>query len=315
MSHTTGMENTALNSNTTWEQLSREITGAIERAGRWLVAVDGRAGHTSSGIAWRGDLVLSAAHTIRREANITIILAPGRSVQARLIGRDPSTDIAVLRLDREFEGDIAEWGTTTLALGALVVAVARTRRGNVVSSAGILGGLMGEWQAGRGGRIDQFIRPDLMLYPGFSGGALIGADGKVIGMNNGGLLRGRPITIPVSTLVRVGEELAAKGHIARPYIGLVMQPVHIPESLQKKAAVAANGGLLVMHAEPDGPADKAGVVVGDILVDLDGHTFDDLEDLQKVLGVRGANQELTATMIRGAQKLQLVIRVGERAAR
>src|SRR5262249_47185366 len=156
----------------------------------------------------------------------------------------------------------------TLSVGELGIAIARTRRGNIVASSGIISGLMGEWQAART-RIDQFIRPDLNLYPGFSGGALLDSTGAVLGLNTSGLLRGKPITIPASTLLRIAEEMAATGHIAKPYIGLAMQPVQLNESLQNKAGVKNNAGLLVMHVEPAGPADQAGILLGDVLLEMD----------------------------------------------
>src|SRR5262245_31328220 len=166
----------------TWQQLSKEISESVTRAGRAVVAIDGRSGHTSSGILFRPDIVLAAAHTIRQNSDIHIIPLPGRSVRARLAGRATGADIALLRADQEISPDVAEFGdAAALSIGQLVVAVGRTRRGNTVASAGILSGLMGEWQFGRT-RFDQFIRPDLTLYPGFSGGALIGADGKILGM-------------------------------------------------------------------------------------------------------------------------------------
>src|SRR2546423_9881503 len=263
-----------------WQQFSKEISEVVDQAGKSIVAVDGRAGHTSSGIVWRRDSVLTAAHAIRQETNIGVIFAAGRSVAARLIGRDRGTDIALLKLDQDIEMQPVQFGSpTSLAVGELTVAVARTRRGNIVASAGIISGLMGEWQVGRT-RIDQFIRPDLNLYPGFSGGALVSSDGSVLGMDTSGLIRGRVITIPSSTLVRVAEEIAAKGHVARPYIGLVMQPVQIPESLQKKAGVTASTGLLVMHVESGGPADTAGAPLWGHLVALG---WGPLRDTQGVL--------------------------------
>jgi len=299
----------------TWQQFSKEISEAVGHTGKSVVAVDGRSGHTSSGIVWRPDSVLTAAHAIRQEANIGVILEPGRTIQARLAGRDRSTDIALLKLDRQVEAQPVRFGSTSgLAVGELTLAIGRTRRGNLVASAGIISGLMGEWQAGRT-RIDQFIRPDLNLYPGFSGGALVGSDGSVLGLNTSGLLRGKSITIPASTLVRVAEEMAAKGHVARPYIGLVMQPVQIPESLQKKAGVSAAAGLLVMHVESGGPADSAGALMGDILVDLDGRALDDLDDVHETIRQKAAGNEVRATMIRGGQKIEITIRIGERPLR
>jgi len=172
----------------------------------------------------------------------------------------------------------------------------------------------GEWHAART-RIDQFIRPDLNLYSGFSGGALLSPAGGVLGMNTSGLLRGKPLTLPSSTVVRIAEEIASKGHVARPYIGVVMQSVQIPESLQKNAKLASESGLLVMYVESGGPADVAGVLLGDLILAADGNSFDDLDDLQKVLLRKGVGQAVQASMIRGGQKLDLSIRIGERPSR
>ena len=298
-----------------WQQLSKEISKAVEEAGKSVVAVDGRSGHTSSGIVWRRDSIITAAHAIRQDTNIGIVFAPGRSVVARLAGRDRGTDLALLRLDEEIEMAPAQFGeTSSLSLGELSVAVARTRRGNIVASAGIISGLMGEWQVGRT-RIDQFIRPDLNLYPGFSGGALVDSTGHVLGLNTSGLLRGKSITIPASTVSRVAEEIASRGHVARPYIGLVMQPVQIPESLQKKAGIDVAAGLMVMHVEPGGPADSGGVLLGDILLDMDGQAFSDLDDVYEALARKGVGQEVNTSLIRAGQRLQLTIRIGDRPSR
>jgi serine protease Do len=300
---------------TTWQKLSEEISGVIEQAGKSIVAVDGRSGHTSSGIVWRRDAILTAAHAIRHDANIGVIFASGRSALAKLAGRDRGTDIALLKLDKEIEMQPAQFGnTTSLSVGNFNVAVARTRRGNIVASAGIISGLMGEWQVART-RIDHFIRPDLSLYAGFSGGALVNAGGTILGLNTSGLLRGKPITIPSSTVLRIAEEIAARGKVAQPYIGVVMQPVQVPESLQKTAGVNANAGLLVMHVESGGPAELGGVLLGDILLEMDGRAFSDLDDIYDALGRKGAGQDVQTSLIRGGQRLTLTVRIGERPSR
>ena len=299
----------------TFQQFSKELSETVNQAGKSVVAVDGRAGHTSSGLVWRRDMVLATAHSVRQEDNIRVIYASGRSIQARLAGRDRGTDLAVLKLNEEIEMEPVRFAnTTSLSVGEIIVAVARTRRANLVASAGIISGLMGEWQIGRT-RIDQFIRPDLNLYPGFSGGALVDASGTVLGMNTSGLLRGKSITIPSSTLTRVAEEIASTGRAAQPYIGLVMQAVQVPESLQKKAGVTVSTGLLVMHVEAGGPADTAGVLIGDLLLDMDGTAFDDLDDMSEVLGRKGAGQDVETSLIRGGQRLQLKVRIGNRPSR
>jgi serine protease Do len=300
---------------TMWQQFSMEISETTNSAGKSIVAVDGRSGHTSAGIVWRRDAIVTAAHAIRHETNIGVVFGPGRSVMARLAGRDRGTDIALLKLDQDIDALPANFGNAQpLSVGQFVIAVARTRRGNIVASSGIISGLMGEWQVSRT-RIDQFIRPDLNLYPGFSGGALLDATGALMGLNTSGLLRGKPITIPSSTVLRIAEEISATGHVAKPYVGLVMQAVQIPDSLQKRAGVSHGAGLLVMHVEPAGPADEAGVLLGDVLVDMDGRAFSDLEDLSEVLGQKGAGKEVQTSLIRGGNRLQLTIRVGNRPRR
>jgi len=300
---------------TTWQQVSKEISEGVQKAGKSIVAVDGRSGHTSSGIVWRADSILTAAHAIRHESNIGVIFAPGRSVLARLAGRDRGTDIALLKVEKPMEMETAKFGDAgSLSVGELAVAVARTRRGNIVASSGIISGLMGEWRLART-RIDQFIRPDLNLFAGFSGGALLNAAGGILGLNTSGLLRGKPITIPASTLSRIAEEIAASGHVAHPYVGLVMQAVQVPASLQKKAGVDAEAGLLVMHVEAGGPADSAGVLLGDILLEMDGRAFGELDDLSEALAKKGAGQEVQTSLIRGGQRLQLTIQVGNRPSR
>jgi S1-C subfamily serine protease len=297
---------------TTWEQFSKDISNAVEQAGKSIVAVDGRAGHTSSGIVWRRDSILTAAHAIRQETRIGVVCGPGQTATGRLAGRDRGTDIALVKLDAEIEMQPAAMGNpASLSVGAFAVAVARTRRGNLVASSGIVSGLMGEYQVARS-RIDQFIRPDLTLYPGFSGGALIDSTGSVLGLNTSGLLRGKPITIPSSTLTRIADALASSGHITRPYVGLVMQAVQIPDSLQKKAGVNNGAGLLVMHVEAGGPADSAGVLLGDLLLDIDGRALVELDDVHESLGQKTAGQDVQADLIRAGQRLQLTIRIGER---
>ena len=276
-----------------WEQFSKEISEVVASAGKSIVAIEARAGHTSSGIVWKRDSVLTAAHAIRSESNIHVIHASGRSLSGRLAGLDRRSDLAVIQLDHELEMEPAPLAdeAVQLSVGEFVVAIARTRRGNLVASSGILSGLM-----------ENFIRPDLTLYPGFSGGALLNATGTVLGMNTTAILRGKPFTLPSSNVTRIAEELAAKGHLPRPYIGVIMQPVQVP-------------GLLVMHVEPGGPAATAGVLLGDLILGAEGHSFEDLDDFQKLLVRKGVGQSLQLSLNRGGQPLELAIRIGERPAR
>jgi serine protease DegQ len=296
------------------ENLSNEFAAAAEQAGRSVVAVHARHRMSSSGIQWRKGVVVTADHAIRREDEIRVLLGPEKSVTATVVGRDSSTDLAVLKLEDQLA--LPEFAdTASLKLGNLVLALGRSRRGQVVASMGIVGGVAGEWRTWRGGKLDQHVRLDLNLYPGFSGGPLVTAQGKVAGINTGGLSRGRAVTIPVSTVNRVVDELLEKGHIARPYLGLAMQPVAIPEALRGKLKSETTTGLLVIHVEPGGPADKAGVLLGDVLIALQGKPLEELDTIQDLLGSAKVGEKIAIAAIRGGAPVQLSVTLGERPGR
>lgn len=295
-----------------WTALSNELATAAETAGRSVVAVLGGR-HPSTGVLFREDAVVTASHGLRKDEDVAIITGPGRNIRARLAGRDPGTDIAVLRLQQKVDGPVAKWGATAaLRVGELVLALGRTRRGNVVASAGILSGLIATpWRTWHHVEIDQFIRPDVNFYPGFSGGPLLAHSEEFLGINTVGLHR-TGITVPSGTVQRVATELLEKGKIERPYLGLGMQAVSLPESLQSKLNLTSGEGLLVVQVEPQAPAEKAGVLLGDILIELAGHGVADTDDVQNVLGSHKSGQVLQARLVRAGaitdMKVQLEAR-------
>jgi S1-C subfamily serine protease len=202
----------------------------------------------------------------------------------------------------------------TLEVGQLVLAIGRTWRGNLVASSGILSGLMGEWHTRRGEKIERFIRPDLNLYSGFSGGALVGADSKVIGMNTDALRRRSSVAIPYSTIKRVAAVLREKGHIPKPYLGVGLQPVRVPESLMQRLNLTQNVGALVVHVDSTSPADKAGLLPGDILLGVDEQTFGHHTPTSLVFRLE-PNRDAKIAGIRGGQQFSTTIQVGERPRR
>jgi S1-C subfamily serine protease len=238
------------------------------------------------------------------------------SFTATVAGRDPSTDLAVLRLPDNATLPVAPVDQAAeLKLAQLVLALARSRRGNVVASAGIIGGLSGEFHTWRGGRLDQQVRLALELYPGFSGGPLLSAQGKVIGINSTAIARGRAVMIPVSTVNRVVDELLEKGHIARPYLGLAMQPVDVPEALAAKLKTPATRGLLVVQVARGGPAENSGILIGDILVALREQSLQETENLHDALLSAKIGTALPLTLLRVGNPVQLSITLGERPER
>lgn len=295
-----------------WEAVSDEFAAATDQVGKSVVAVHGRHRFGASGIQWRKGVIVTAEHAVRHANEIRVKLAPDKLVNATVAGRDPSTDLAVLKLTGEALPEISIDSSPQLKLGQLVLALGRSRRGNLVASAGIIGGLGAEMQTWRGGRLDQHIRLALELYPGFSGGPLISAQGKVIGINSSALSKGRGITIPVSTVNRVVDELLEKGHIARPYLGLAIQPVDVPQTLVAKLKTQVARGLLVVHVEPGSPAEKSGLLIGDILVGLQEQSLGEPEALQEQMRSAKIGAAFSVTVVRGGSPLQVSIVVGER---
>jgi len=296
-----------------WAKLSGELSQVSAEAGKSVVAVHGRR-HPASGIVFARNAVVTANHAVRRDEDITVILGPGKSVNAAVAGRDPATDLAVLRLREEVGAPLPKWSPSASALriGDLTLALGRTWRGNIVASAGVTSGLIaGPWRTWRGGELDQFIRPDLTLYPGFSGGPLLNSEGQFLGMNTAGLHRSG-ITVPAATVVRVATELLEKGRIEKPYLGLAMHAVPLPESLRSKLNLIASEGLLVAHVEPSSPAEKAGVLLGDVLTELAGKTVTDTDGVQETLRSQAIGSEVSAGLLRGGAALKLRVKLEAR---
>jgi S1-C subfamily serine protease len=297
-----------------WSKLSNDLAEVSAAAGKSVVAVHATR-HPSSGIVIAKDAIVAASHAVRRDDEITVIPAPGQKFSARVAGRDPSIDLVVLRLQQPIDAPTVRWASTAnLRIGELVLALARTRRGHIVASSGILSGLIsGPMRTWRGGEIDQFIRPDLTMYPGFSGGPLVNSQGELLGMNTAGLHRSG-ITVPSATVQRISAELLEKGGLQRPYLGLAMQAASLPESLRIRLNLTANEGLLVVHVEPGSPADKAAIFLGDVLITLAGKPADDIDAVQNILRSHKPGDSIEASLVRGGAITTLSLRLEPRAA-
>jgi len=297
------------------ETISNEFAAAAELAGGSVVAVHARRWMPTSGIEWKKGVIVTAHHGVRRDDDIKVLLPGGQVVAAKLAGRDPSTDLAVLRVN-DGEGTSREpnlGDSTSLKLGHLVLALGRTRRGDLVASSGMIGGISGEWKSWRGGQLDQHIRLDLALYPGFSGGPLVNAKGEIVGVNTRGLSRGRAVTVPVATVDRVVNELLEKGHIVRPYLGIAMQPVALPDSVRSQLPAESRMGLVIMHVESGGPAEKAGVLLGDVVVEVAGKPVEHVDAIQDLISTAKIGDTLAARILRAGQIKPVSITLGEKA--
>jgi S1-C subfamily serine protease len=301
-------------SSTGWAEVSEDLARVAEEAGRAVVALQPKEAHAASGVIWQKGVVVAANHAARGD-ELEVILPGGKSVVARAKGRDPGTDLAIFSLEED-EGSPAPAGDAgQLRVGHLVLALARTRRGNLTASAGIISGLMGEWQTWQGGQIDRFIRPDLTLYRGYSGGPLVNAQGEVLGLNTAGLRRGTPVTIPSSTVTRVVNELLAKGHVERPYLGVALQPVELPKEMKAKLNLDIGYGLLLVHLESDGPAAAAGLMLGDIVIEIAGKPVSRTHHLRALLGKKRAGERVPLGIVRSGEKKETPVTLGDRFVR
>jgi len=293
--------------------LSNELAGAVERAGRSVVTVNARPRIASSGVHWRQGVVVTAEHTVRHEEEITVGLPEGGSVPAILVGRDPGTDLAVLKAD--LKNTVADFGAGPISPGNLALVIGRSADSGVNATMGVISAVSGSWRTWRGGMMDQYIRLDVTLFPGSSGGAVIDAQGQTLGIATNGLSRIAGLAVPVSTVNRVVEELLTKGHISRGYLGVGLQPIAIPEALARQLKLSNPAGVIVLSVEQNGPSEKAGLLIGDIVVALNGKTIRDTDDVQSVLEPSFVGKPVKAALVRGGALTEASITIGERPRR
>jgi len=295
--------------------LSHDLAHVVEQVSPSVVAVNARRHLSSSGVYWRDGIIVTAAHTIRRTDEISVIVASGQSVVATLAGVDPSTDLAVLKIDNPELSPPLFGDASQLKVGHVVLAVGRGAQRGLNATLGIVGVLSGSWRTWRGGLIDQFIGLDLVLHPGAAGGPLTDSHGRVLGINTLGLSRSMALTIPVSTVNRVVTHLLEKGHMGLGYLGLGMRPIPLPENLKSTLNLSANSGLIVVTVEPDGPGSKAGVLFGDVIVALEGTAVSNIRDLQAFLEPESVGKTTPVSIIRGGKPIEINVTIGERRRR
>lgn len=292
--------------------LSQSLADTVERVEGAVVSVNAGRRFSPSGIHWRNGIIVTSDESLQNNEDITITVRGGRNLAAKLLGRDATTDVAVFQIENP-DIPVASIGdATTLKVGHLVLGMARGREGDIKAAMGTISVLQGAWKSMSGGNIDQFIRPDITLYPGFAGGPLVDANGDVVGMNTSGR-RATALTIPSSTVNRVVEQLVAKGRIARGYLGVGMQPVRLPKNLQTVLNLTGDGGVIVINVEPNAPAEQAGILLGDILITFDGARVQDTNDILGYLNQgQSVNQAVSVQVVRGGELVNLTVTVGER---
>jgi len=293
---------------TTVMDLSNALAGAVERVSGWMFAVHGRPRVPSTGVQWRTGLVVTANHTVEHDREVTLTGHDGRSFAASVAGRDPSLDIAVLRavVDGVSAADVADDGD--VRVGHLVMALGSGPR----ASAGIVSAL----DVGRGRHAaGDLLAVDLTLYPGFSGGPLVDVRGRVIGITTSGASRHLQCAVRATAVTRLVEHVIRGGRIPRAYLGVGTQPVELPHPLRERLGRAQRTAIIVVHVKSDSPAAAAGLIIGDVIVSIDGHATAEPEDLVAALQPDRVGAAVTMTILRGGEPRDLQVTVGERPSR
>jgi serine protease DegQ len=291
--------------------LSDAMAAAVEKAAATTVMVAARRRMPASGIHYSSTMVLTADHVVEREDDIPVTLPDGKQLRATVAGRDPGSDLALLKLEAS-GGAAVEMAPGEARVGQLVLALGRPSSNGIQASLGIVSATGGPLRSGRGGLIERYLATDAIPYPGFSGGPLIDAAGRVLGINTSGLARGASLAIPVAVAWATAAALAEHGHIRRGYLGLRTQPVELPAGARQSLGREQASGLLVVGVEPDSPAERGGLMVGDILAGMAGSPISEHDELLSQLAGAQVGQPAQVEILRGGLRQAVSVTIGER---
>jgi S1-C subfamily serine protease len=295
-----------------WIAISNALAEATEKAAAHTVAVHAEARGSSSGIIWRTGLVVTSEHALRRGEEIQVTLPGGKVAGAKLLGRDPSSDLALLRCEEATATPSTFGDTGAFAPGQLALVVGRTRASGPVAALSFVSLVAGERRMWGGAAISPYVRLDVALQRIAVGGAVVNADGQIAGFATPKFAPTGALALPVATVNRVVDALLTKGHIPRGYLGIALQPIRLPEHLRESLQRQEKAAVIVLEVEPEGPGHKAGVVIGDILIGLNGKPVMRLEDVQAHLHGEEIGKTTKGEFLRGGVRREASMVIGER---
>jgi S1-C subfamily serine protease len=291
------------------QSLSHELAALTEKAGASVVRVEGRRRLPATGVIYAPGIVVTANHVVERDEDLVVGLPDGKTVPATLAGRDPSTDLAVLRAETG-NAPAATWvDPSELKVGHLVLALGRPAE-SIMATLGVISALEDGSKLPSEMQIDTWLQTDVVMYPGFSGGPLVGADGKLLGINSSALMRGISLAVPAPTIRRVADTLLQHGKMKRGFLGVGAQAAKLPRALAER--LGQEMGLIVMTVEPGSPADQGGLYMGDTLVALDGHPLREPEALIRALTGDMIGKKVVLKVVRSGELREIAVTIGER---
>lgn len=289
--------------------ISNQMADAVARAGAALVQVRGRPRGPATGIVVAAETVLTADHVLERDDDLSVEAPDGRALAAQLAGRDHASDLAVLRVPGLGTAP-ATFAETPARVGQIVLAVGRPGS-SPMASFGIVSATGGPLRGRRGAVLEQYVQTDAIPYPGFSGGALVEAGGAVVAVLTTGLAGGVALGVPAALALRIADTLGRSGYVKRGFLGISSQPVELPEG--QRGGLSQERGLLVVRVEPDSPAARGGLLLGDVLTAFDGQPLTDTDELQALLAGERVGKTVPVQVLRGGALVTVNVTVGQRS--
>lgn len=291
--------------------ISNELADAVAMVAPAVVQVQGGR-RPASGLVYADGVVLTTARAIGRGDRLRVRRDDGQAFEAELAGWDPATGLAVLHVGGLGVAPVAV-SDGTARVGHIAVGVARSWSNAVTASAGIVSVIGGPLPTGFRRAIDEVIRTTAPMHDGFGGGAFVDTNGKLIGVPTAGEIRGLAVVIPARIAWATAAALIQHGAVKRGYLGLAGQPVRLPDA--QRGPDGRDRGLLVVAVTPDSPAEAAGLLVGDLLLDFDGRPIRSADELLELLTAERIGHPVPIQVRRGAAPLNLTITVSERPGR
>jgi S1-C subfamily serine protease len=303
---------TTLSSSSLLVGVSNELADAVERAGAGVVTVDARRRHPATGVVWTAEgLIITANHVVERDEEIEVGLPDGRTASAVLVGRDPGSDLALLRVEASDLTPL-ERAENEPRVGHLTLAIGRPGPSGPMASLGVITAVAGPLRFRGGGGLERYVRADVAMLPGFSGGPLVDSAGRLIGLNSSTLGRAGQLTVLAESIDATVATLLQHGRVRRGYLGVGAQGVQLPDALARALDNGQEQGLLIVSVEAGGPADTAGLMLGDVILAIDGEAVGQVEQLQERLTGDRVGRSVPVRIARGGEPREIGVTIGER---
>ncbi len=296
---------------------NQSLADAVDNLARSVISAGSYRRGNAAATMWRPGLAVTSAAAIDRTNTLRLTLPNGESVEGEVHGADRATDMAIIALpDAASSADLIVPARSEIParVGDFVFAVGRDPSGMVQASFGHIGAVGGAWRAWSGAAFESLVRLDGGLYPGFQGAPVADAQGRILGIASGSFSRHHGIVLTCATVDRLVTVLLEHGRVPRAHLGVAVHPVELPAAGKQAAVTTATSALLVTHIAPDGPAAKAGIMVGDLMVNGNDLNLTDVQALHAMLAAGTPGQSVPFRLLRGGAVVDLAVELGEPAA-